>query len=57
MSKATKEDSQGPDLRLVQDSDKRLRPRTDPEMKALLDDLKRRYRVMHERLDDPPDAA
>jgi len=34
--------------------------RPDPELKALLEDIQRRYRVMHERLrddHDKPDAA
>ena len=34
--------------------------RPDPELKALLEDMQRRYRVMHERLrdeKDTPDAA
>ena len=45
-----------PGLRLIR-SNVQKPPPADPELKALLDDMKRRYRVMHERLDDTPDAA
>jgi hypothetical protein len=34
--------------------------KVDPEMESILDDMKRRHRVMHERLEresDTPDAA
>ena len=48
-----------PGLKVI--SSKVQQPRAaDPELKALLDDLNRRYRVLRERLaveDDAPDAA
>jgi hypothetical protein len=47
-------------LRVVSNVDGHQPLTTDPEMKAILDDMKRRYRVMHERLEserDTPDAA
>jgi hypothetical protein len=51
----------GLNLRVVPQTDaERPLPAADTELKALLDDLKRRYRVMHERLEgggDPPEAA
>ncbi len=34
----------------------RSRPAPDPELKAVLDDLNRRYRVMRERLEGEDDA-
>ena len=40
----------GTGLRVVSSNGQQPRP-ADPELKALLDDLKRRYRVMHERLE------
>jgi hypothetical protein len=47
-------------LRVVSKAEE-YRPLTaDPEMKSILDDMKRRYRVLHERLgseSDTPDAA
>ena len=46
----------GKGLRVIR-SNVQKPPPADPELKALLDDMKRRYRVMHERLDDTPDAA
>jgi hypothetical protein len=47
-------------LRVVSNAEERKPLDVDPEMKAILDDMKRRYRVMHERLEnesDTPDAA
>ena len=47
-------------LRLVPSPDERPAARPAPDLKPMLDDLKRRYRVMHERLEgtgDTPDAA
>ena len=53
--------SAGSGLRVVPQADEgRRRPALDPELKAVLDDLKRRYGVMRERLEgetDAPDAA
>jgi hypothetical protein len=50
-----------PGLRPVPNPDERSRPAPDAETQALLDDLKRRYRVQRERLtiDEPnePKAA
>lgn len=57
MSETPKEETKQHGLTLVKDADERPRPHIDPELKAMMDDLKRRYRVMHERLDDTPDAA
>ena len=46
-------------LRVISSAEERKPLETDPEMKAILDDMKRRYSVMHTRLkgDDTPDAA
>lgn len=47
-------------LRVLSNTEERKSPDIDPEMKAVLDDLKRRYSVMRERIkdvDDTPDAA
>ncbi len=48
-------------LRLISSAEERSLPSIDPEMKAMLDDMKRRNSVMHVRLkggdDDTPDAA
>lgn len=53
------EHTAGNDSRLTPHPDEgHVRP--DAELKALLDDMQRRYRVMHERLkdeNDTPDAA
>lgn len=38
-----------PELRLVKSPDERPRPEPDPELKAILDDMRRRYRVSRER--------
>ena len=45
----------GGSLRLVKSIEVRPRPETDPELKAILDDMNRRYRVQRERLDRGPD--
>ena len=47
-------------LRLVKSPDPRPAPEDDPELKAVLDDMNRRYRVQPERFDrgtDDKDAA
>jgi hypothetical protein len=47
-------------LRVVSKADDLQPLTTDPEMKAILDDMRRRYLVMHARLEnesDTPDAA
>ena len=47
-------------LRVVSNSEEHELLTSDPEMKAILDDMKRRYLVMHARLEnesDTPDAA
>ena len=47
-------------LRLISNAPECKPAEADPEMKAILDDMKRRYRVMHERMestDNTPDAA
>ncbi|MBA3766511.1 MAG: hypothetical protein H0W99_05905 [Acidobacteria bacterium] len=47
-------------LRLIPSPDEKPAVRPDPKLKPLLDDLKRRYSVMHERLKsdgDTPEAA
>jgi hypothetical protein len=47
-------------LRVVSSQEERPRPSPDPELKAMLDDMKRRYSVQRKRLkdmDDTPDAA
>lgn len=47
-------------LRVVPQTDQRAKPTPDPELKATLDDINRRYRVQRERIeagDDTPDAA
>jgi hypothetical protein len=49
-----------PRLRVVPQPAVRPRPEPDPEMRAMLDDMQRRYRVQRERLnlgDDEPEAA
>lgn len=38
----------GPKLRLVKSTDERPRPEPDPELRAILDDMKRRGRVERE---------
>lgn len=42
---------QEPKLRLVKNTDERPRPEPDSEMKAILNDRNRRYRVQRERAD------
>jgi hypothetical protein len=47
-------------LRVVSNAEEYEPLNCDPEMKAILEDMKRRYRVMHARLEnesDTPDAA
>ena len=47
-------------LRLVPAEPARPRPEPDPELKAVLDDMRRRYSVQRARLDDggeEPEAA
>jgi len=47
-------------LRVVSNAEEPQPITADPEMKAILEDMKRRYRVMHERIgseSDTPDAA
>lgn len=47
---------QEPKLRLVKSPDERPRPEPDPELKAMLDDMRRRYRVSRERDGREPDG-
>ena len=52
--------SAGNNLRVVPRTDQGHQPTLDPELKATLDDMNRRYRVQTERFekeDDTPDAA
>jgi hypothetical protein len=59
-SKSLVEQIKGNHLRVISSNEKQGQVETDAEMKAVLEDIKRRYRVMHERLDgdsDTPDAA
>jgi len=46
-------------LKLISNAEERPRPSPNPELKAVLDDMRRRYSVMHARLegDDTSDAA
>jgi hypothetical protein len=47
-------------LRVVSNAEEQKPLHVDSEMKAILDDMQRRYRAMHERLEsesDTPDAA
>jgi hypothetical protein len=46
-----------PGLRLVKSPDERPRPTPDPELKAMLDDMKRRQRERLDRGPDDRDAA
>jgi hypothetical protein len=48
---------QKPKLRLVQNPDERPRPTPDPELKELIDDMRRRYHIHHEREPGGKDAA
>ena len=53
-------DEPRPKLRLLPTVPERVRPEPDPELKATLDDMNRRYRVQRTRVetgDDAPDAA
>lgn len=47
---------QEPKLRLVKSPDERPRPTADPEMKEILDGMRRRYRIQHERIEREPDG-
>ena len=50
----------GPALRLVESREAGMLPAPDTELKEILDDLRRRYRVQRERLEcgpEPPEAA
>jgi hypothetical protein len=52
--------SAGNGLRVVPQTDQGHQPTLDPELKATLDEMNRRYRVQRERNeaeDDTPDAA
>jgi hypothetical protein len=44
-----------PKLRLVPSPEERQRPEPDPELKEVLDDMRRRYRVQQERIERGPD--
>jgi hypothetical protein len=49
-----------PQLRLVPSPEERQRPEPDPELKEVLDDMRRRYRVQRGRLNaggDKPEVA
>lgn len=49
-----------PGLRLVKNPDERPRPEPDPELRAIIDDMSRRYRAQRERSEPEPvgkDAA
>jgi hypothetical protein len=51
---------QKPKLRLVPSPEEPKRPAPDSELREILDDMRRRYKVQHERLrlgDDDKDAA
>lgn len=45
-----------PELRLVKNPDERLLPAPDPELKEILDDMRRRYRVQRERSESGPEG-
>ena len=45
-----------PKLRLVPSPDERPRPEPDPELKEVLDDMRRGYRVRRERIEREPDG-
>ena len=49
-------DGRAGDLRLVPSPVERPRPETDPDLKAMLDDMKRRYRVQCERIEQESDG-
>ncbi len=44
-----------PELRLVPSPEERPAPEPDPELKEVLDDMRRRYRVQRERIEREPD--
>jgi hypothetical protein len=44
-----------PKLRLVPFPEEQKRPEPDPELKEVLDDMRRRYRVQRERIERGPD--
>ena len=46
----------GSKLRLVPSPDERSRPEPDSELKEVLDDMRRRYRVQRERIEQGPDG-
>jgi hypothetical protein len=43
-------------LRLVPSPEERPAPAPDPELKEILDDMRRRYRVQQERIERGPDG-
>jgi hypothetical protein len=45
-----------PGLRLVKKPDERPLPELDSELKAIIDDMRRRYRVERERVGREPDG-
>lgn len=45
-----------PKLRLVPSPDERQRPEADPELKEALDDMRWRYGVQRERIEQEPDG-
>lgn len=45
-----------PELRLVKNPDERLLPTPDPELKEILDDMKRRRGAQRERAGHEPDG-
>ena len=45
-----------PMLRLVPSPEERPCPEPDPELKEVLDDMRRRYRVQRERIEQEPDG-
>jgi hypothetical protein len=45
-----------PKLRLVHSPEERQRPELGPELKEVLDDMRRRYRVQRERFEREPDG-
>jgi hypothetical protein len=47
---------QEPKLRLVQNTKDRPRPEPDCEMKEILNDIRRHYRVQRERIEREPDG-
>lgn len=45
-----------PELRLVPSPEERPATEPDPELKEVLDDMRRRYRVQRERIEREPDG-